>query len=205
MRIAESLLVTLRHPKLDITVPETILRACSPVLDGILRDAAVPEGDGNKILTIDDVEPDVLKMFVHVVTMNSYAPTDASLTTIGIAENAALLMPLIHKYDCKGLLARVQEAVNAKPLGPSIVAMCRYDMDPKWMAKETMDCAAKHLFGSTQKPGHDEMIEKYRRGLDGLSPAFVKDLLIHVLSDAELGTGSYIQGTVMKGLKFIPV
>ena len=60
MRIAESLLVTLRHPKLDITVPETILRACSPVLDGILRDAAVPEGDGNKILTIDDVKPKVL-------------------------------------------------------------------------------------------------------------------------------------------------
>ena len=198
MRMAESLLVTLRHPELDITVPETILRACSPVLDGILRDAAVPEGDGNKILTIDDVEPDVLKMFVHVVTMNSYAPTDASLTTIGIAENAALLMPLIHKYDCKGLLARVQEAVNAKPHGPSIVALCQYDMDPQWMAKETMNCAAKHLFGSRS-------IEKYRRGLDGLSPAFVKDLLIHVLSDAELGTGSYIQGTVMKGLKFIPV
>ena len=150
MRMAESLLITLRHPELDITVPETILRACSPVLDGILRDAAVPEGDGNKILTIDDVGPEVLQMFVDMVTMNSYAPTDASLTTIGIATNAALLMPLIHKYDCKGLLARVQEAVNAKPLGPSIVALCQYDMDPQWMAKETMKCAAKHLFGTHQ-------------------------------------------------------
>ena len=26
--MAESLLITLRHPELDITVPETILRAC---------------------------------------------------------------------------------------------------------------------------------------------------------------------------------
>ena len=183
------------------------------MLDGILRDAAVPEGDGNKILTIDDVEPEVLKMFVHMVTMNSYAPTDASLTMIGIARSAALLMPLIHKYDCKALLARVQEAVNAKPLGPSIVALCQYDMDPQWMAKETTECAAKHLFGTHQNSVYDGMIEKYRhgmigkyrRGLDGLSPAFVKDLLIHVLSDAELGTRSYIQGTVLKGLKFIPV
>ena len=60
------------------------------------------------------------------------------------------------------------------------------------------------IFKMIEKYRHG-MIEKYRRGLDGLSPAFVKDLLIHVLSDAELGTGSYIQGRVMKGLKFIPL
>tara|TARA_B100000513_G_scaffold184130_1_gene104532 strand:- start:787 stop:924 length:138 start_codon:yes stop_codon:yes gene_type:complete len=42
-------------------VPETILRACSPVLDGILRDASSPDDGCNKVLTIDDVEVEVLQ------------------------------------------------------------------------------------------------------------------------------------------------
>ena len=193
--------VTLRHPQHDdITVPEAILRLCSPVLDVILRDAAQPEECGNKILTIDDVKPEVLKAFVGMVTMNSYAPTDPTLTSAELAIRAPLLMPLIHKYDCKGFLSRLQEAVNAKPAGASIVAMCQYDMDSKWMQKETMHCVAVHLLGCAGNFYHSQsFIDKYKRGLDGLTPAFVQDLLIHVLTAATISNES----TSLSGLKYI--
>ena len=200
--------VTLRHPQDDdITVPEAILRLCSPVLDVILRDPAQPEEGGNKILTIDDVKPEVLKAFVGMVTMNSYAPTDPTLTSAELAKRAHLLMPLIHKYDCKGFLSRLQEAVNAKPAGASIVAMCQYDMDSKWMQKETMHCVAVHLLGCAGYEGNvysktiyaQNIINKYKRGLDGLTPAFVQDLLIHVLTAATISNES----TLLSGLKYI--
>ena len=119
--MAETQLVTLRHRKEDIIVPELILRACSPVLDGILRDTSPPDDGGNKLLTIDDVEVEALEIFVDMLTANSYAPTNisilAKLAAIGLrsaylATRVWLFMPLIHKYDCKGLLMHLQEAVN---------------------------------------------------------------------------------------------
>ena len=120
--MAASQLVTLRHEEEDITVPETILRACSPVLDGILRDTSPPDDGSNKVLTIDDVALWQLNYFVDMITASSYAPTNMSLwlddcSTPGyrsshLAALAGDLMPLIHKYDCKGLLMQLQEAVR---------------------------------------------------------------------------------------------
>ena len=151
--MAEAPLVVLRHPEKDITVPEEILMACSPVLGGILRDAAEPEEGGNKILTIDDVSLEALEAFVAMVTLSSYAPTDPTLTSADLAKKGELLMPLIHKYDCKGLLIRLQDAVNVKPAGRSIVAMLQnqYSMDSQWMSESALICLAEHLFG---KPSH---------------------------------------------------
>ena len=125
--MAESQLVTLRHADEDITVPETTLRSCSPVLDGILRDASPPDDGGNKVLTIDDVSLSVLRLFVDMITANSFAPTNmsslAKLRAAGfrseyLAYNSRLLMPLIHKYDCHGLLMQLQGAVHASLRNP---------------------------------------------------------------------------------------
>ena len=102
--MAETQLVTLRHRKEDIIVPELILRACSPVLDGILRDTSPPDDGGNKLLTIDDVEVETLEIFVDMLTANSYAPTNisilAKLAAIGLrsaylATRVWRFMPLI--------------------------------------------------------------------------------------------------------------
>ena len=115
--------MTLRHPEKDIIVPEPILRACSPVLDGILRDTSPPDDSGNKVLTIDDVQLRSLNIFVDMLTANSYAPTNHSmlanklsangLSSAHLASLVRQVMPLIHKYDCKGLLMQLQAAVNA--------------------------------------------------------------------------------------------
>ena len=185
--VVESTLVTLRHPEKDITVPETILRACSPVLDGILRDAAEPEEGGNKIITIDDVSLEVLEAFVGMVTMSSYAPTDISLTNDDLATSAELLMPLIHKYDCKGLLIGLQDAVNATPEVPSIFVMLQtqYGMDSRWMSKKALHCLARYLFGVDyyKNPAWRAQTTK---DLDELPASVLAYILTYVFSNAKI-------------------
>ena len=85
--MAETQLVTLRHLEKDIIVPEPILRACSPVLDGILRDTSPPDDGGNKVRTIDDVGLWELIFFVDMLTANSYAPTNMSWPLEKCAKN----------------------------------------------------------------------------------------------------------------------
>ena len=197
--MAETQLVTLRHRKEDIIVPELILRACSPVLDGILRDTSPPDDGGNKVLTIDDVELWVLNYFVDMLTANSYAPTNMSLglekckkhgvRSAHLAAHAGDLMPLIHKYDCKGLLMQLQEAVRDTlrnldfhscfeektgkqiclfdKLGQSIATMLRYDTEDtsQWMTASTMNCLAAHLSSGHRK---DEYAQMCRAKLDSV-------------------------------------
>ena len=143
--MAESLTVTLLHPKEVITVPETILRACSPVLDVILRDTALPQFGGSKILTIDDVRIEQLRAFVDMISMHSYAPTWHYLpcddinnhlelptsglpTTRDLAVAASLIIPLVHKYDCKGLCMRLQAAVNEQPYTGRPLSPCSHTL-----------------------------------------------------------------------------
>ena len=183
--MAEAPLVVLRHPEKDITVAEDILTACSPVLGGILRDAAEPEEGGNKILTIDDVSLEALEAFVGMVTLSSYAPTDPMLKTEKIVKQAKLLMPLIHKYDCKGLLIRLQEAVDLKPEVPSILAVLEYETDSDWMQANSLACLAAHLFRnrnswSLNAANSNKII------LEGLPQSVVVSLLIHIMDRAKL-------------------
>ena len=227
---AERQLVTLRHPEKDITVPETILRACSPVLDGILTDASPPDDGGNKVLTIDNVKLLILEIFVDMITANSYTPTNMSswlaectangLRSACLATLAWLLMPLIHKYDCKGLFKQVQEAVHdslrnldsqrkyvevmtAKPvclfgaIGQSIATILTYDTEDtsQLMTASTMNCLAAHLSADYED---DDYAEVCRAKLDELPPAVVADILVHVLTKAPLvGEG----GTELQGAK----
>ena len=186
--MAETQLVTLRHPEKDIIVPEPILRACSPVLDGILRDTSPPDDGGNKVLTIDDVGLWELIFFVDMLTANSYAPTNMSwplekckkhgVRSAHLAAAAGLLMPLIHKYDCKGLVMQLQKAVHEslrKPhsqlffqhigltiqsfynaSGRSIATMLAYDTEDssQWMTASTMKRLAAYCISSND--GKDE-------------------------------------------------
>ena len=186
--MAEAPLVVLRHPEKDITVPEEILMACSPVLGGILRDAAEPEEGGNKILTIDDVSLEALEAFVGQVTINSYAPTDISLTIDDLAKSAELLMPLIHKYDCKGLLIRLHEAVNSKPEKTSIFAILEYETDSDWMRPDSLDCLAANAFKKKWLDLYKQSSDIDEEILEGLPPSVLVRLLVHMVTKATLGS-----------------
>ena len=128
-----------------------------------------------------------MEAFVGLVTLSSYAPTDISLTNDDLAKSAESLMPLIHKYDCKGLLIRLQESVNATPEGPSIVAMLQtqYGMDSRWMSKKALHCLARYLFSVDyyEKAARREQTTKE---LDGLPASVLAYILTYVFSDATI-------------------
>ena len=161
--------------------------ACSPVLGGILRDAAEPEEGGNKILTIDDVSLEALEAFVAMVTLSSYAPTDPTLTSADLAKKGELLMPLIHKYDCKGLLMRLQDAVNVEPEGPTIVVMLQtqYGMDSRWMSEAALHCLARYLFGVDYHRNAARR-EQTTKELDGLPASVLASILTYVFLNAKI-------------------
>jgi len=189
-------LVTLRHPEKDIT----ILRACSPVLDGILRDASPPDDGGNKVLTIDDVCLEGLTIFVDMITASLYAPTNlsrlaedsaAGFRSQFLAFHTELLMPLIHKYNCQGLLIQLQAAVNAAcsgltendildglidGLGESIATMLGYDTEDtaQWMTASTMRCFAAYSIDHTKD---DYVLQLVRATLYELPPAIIDKLI----------------------------
>ena len=71
-------------------MPETTLRSCSPVLDGIVRDTSPPDDGGNKVLTIDDVELAVLNIFVDMLTANSSAPTNIEHVGVGKVQSSGI-------------------------------------------------------------------------------------------------------------------
>ena len=233
---AERQLVTLRHPEKDITLPEMTLRACSPVLDGILRDASPPDDGGNKVLTwqkvltIDDVCLDNLRIFVDMITANSYAPTNMSdLATYSaagfrsefLAYHTDFFMPLIHKYDCQGLLIQLQESVNATcsgltdedffdglaesdffdGVGKSIASMRRYDTEDasQWMTASTLHWLAAYLSVDHNK---DDYAHLCRAKLDGL-PSDILDELRALESVAPRRKYPLIRkgGTELRGAK----
>ena len=175
----EAPMVTLRHPDEDFAVPEAILMSCSPVLDYILRDTTAEPDEENKILTIDHVRLEELEAFVGMMTMNSYAPTDPTLTSADLAKRPELLMPLIHKYDCKGLLIRLQEAVNLRPEVSSILTILEYEAEADWMEKNALDCLAVHVFPFHRSTRAKEILE-------GLPPSVLVRLLVHVVEEAML-------------------
>lgn len=201
-------LVTFRHPEQDVTAPETTLRSTSLVLDGILRDTASPEGGGNKILSCAGVSLEQVTAFVALATMSSYSPTDPTLTATRLAYTAEQFIPLVHMYDCKGLLNLLTEEVNHRPYGPSIVAILKYDSDSQWMRTTTLHCLAAFLFSNTvsnMRAGADEMTFKasYRDKIDVLPDSVVRDLLLYVLVEAKLApVGGTVELTGPKGVLF---
>ena len=123
-------------------------------------------------------------------------------------------MPLIHKYDCQGLLMQLQEAVHASlrnpnaqrfyeaaqrslkvgripiesfldALGSCIATMLKYDTEDS--SQWMTDCTMNCLAAHLSE-GHtrDDYAQLCRAKLDGLPRAVVADLLVHVFTKAPL-------------------
>ena len=128
--------VTIRVAGTDVTVRSAILMNCSPVLEGILRD-----GDPHQppVISMDDVDIDAVNSFVKLASMLSHEAEGV----IPIGQIAAMtpgMMPLVHKYDAKGMLNLLKSAVDAVPVAEHVMAIVKHSSDAdgiEWMTEKT--------------------------------------------------------------------
>ena len=146
----EDEMVTLKHAKKEWSVRAIVLRNCSVVLNGILRDA---DQSQPKILSVEDMSVDNVETFLSLATMISYDrdPDDLYGEVLEMAEISRLApyaMPLVDKYDCKFLLKLLQAAQNLHPDVNGILAIIKHDeRSLDWMSDAVKGCLLKHTFG----------------------------------------------------------
>lgn len=88
----ENDLVVVKHPEKEWTVRCVILRACSAVLDGILRDSDPKQP---KVLNTEDVSVENVETFLSLATMTSHDRSDGVLTVSDLSRMTVSAMPLV--------------------------------------------------------------------------------------------------------------
>lgn len=146
--------VTVTHPEKRWIVRSVTLRSCSAVLDRQLRDDPAKP----KILDMGHTAVESIDAFIHLATMLSH-DSSGLLKPSEIAGMAATVIPLVHKYDCKGLLMVLQNALNMHPYADGILAVFEYagDSSWEWIGDGAKKCLARTLIApdakSTCMPG----------------------------------------------------
>ena len=146
--------VIVTHPEKRWTVRSVALRSCSAVLDRQLRDDPAKP----KILDMGYTTVESIDAFIHLATMLSH-DSSGLLKPSEIAAMAATVIPLVHKYDCKGLLMVLQNALNVHPYVDGILAVFEYagDSSWEWIGEGAKKCLVRTLIApdarSTCMPG----------------------------------------------------
>lgn len=141
-------IVTIRVDDTDVAVRSVVLMSCSPVLEGILRDG---DPEQPRVITMDDADVDAVKAFVELASMLSHDAEDVRCMGY-IAGLAAQVMPLVHKYDAKGMLNVLKSAINADPKVEHVMAIVKHASDAdgiEWMAEKTKATLMKDLSSQT--------------------------------------------------------
>jgi hypothetical protein len=102
------------------------LCACSPVLEGILAES---RSETERLVRMDDVKPETVAAFVRLVQLTDHSHSEERPTSKELAESTRIVMPLVHKYDCGGLLRILQAALREYPNVDGVEAMMEYDPD----------------------------------------------------------------------------
>ena len=180
--------VILRHAEKDFAVRGSVLRCHSSVFDGILADGA-PTEEG-MVLTIDGVSKEAVGTFVDLL---SYLSHDDCIHELGcelddddIVDHAEVIMPMVHKYDAKGLLRIIHSAVNAKPKEAVILAILKHDDSVDWMTVATKQFLVKKIFEDTRDSTYEPTTTPAYQKLDALPRSALQALLWHVMVDAQL-------------------
>ena len=187
-------IVQVRAPSGElVSIDGVILRACSPVLDGILGD-----GDASQpqIIDMSDAESDEsLTLFLQLASLTSHKYGGEPWTAEQTAENAPSVMPLIHKYDAKGLLAIVQQGVNEYPSSESLQALIKYrgseDDDGSWISTDALDFLLRDMSWK-QQPRRRTPFDEQDATLKELPTPLLRRLLLHVLNDHRFRIEKYL-------------
>ena len=129
-------MVVVRHVDGDIEVPSVVLESCSSVFQEMLR---ATQSDSEQIVSILDHDAKSVELFVQVATMNTHHATTV-LSCKELANSAASIMPLVHKYNCAGMRVALQNALNENPNKYGLLEVLKlqeHDEQP-WLSKRAM-------------------------------------------------------------------
>lgn len=174
--------VIVRNSETEWTVRSCVLCNCSEVLEKFLRDGAgTQEG---KVLTMRDSTTNEVDCFLWLASSLSYdCDQEVQCTTQWVAEKTPEIMPLVHKYDARGLLKVVHHAVNEHPVMDAILSILKHDECCSWMKQGTLkycienacQVSAKHRFASNLRSEKEKSIHSF---LDSLPNTLVKRLFV---------------------------
>lgn len=137
-------IVTLKHGSKEWQIRAAVLCACSSVLSAILLDS---DPEGLKELTMDDVQKESVDVFLALASSISH-DTDSDFPSVQeLAKQTRAAMPLVHKYDCRGLLKMLQSAQNQQPDVDGIMAIIEHEPAVvDWLGEKAKTALIAHLF-----------------------------------------------------------
>ena len=161
----------------------SVLCACSPVFESILMNS---DPSKPKNVAIDDVEVPGVHDFLQLASLTSYemhSRQSGIPSSEKISQMTVSVMPLVHKYDCHGLLRMVQHAQNEHPTFEGISAIMTHEPESaEWIQNHAMERlilylrnASKHHKSSIYPGGNTARV------VDELPEKLARRVLIHML------------------------
>ena len=145
--------IVIRASDGEMATRATVLKNCSSVLEGILNDGTAPH-----VISMSDATIAAVNSFVNVAMITSHE-TGHAVDLHEIVKVAPDIMPLVHKYDAKGVLNLVKLAVNV-PItcfpyehltAEGALAVLKHDVDGdgdiEWMEVQTRVVLLKYFCG----------------------------------------------------------
>lgn len=133
--------------KREWRVPQSVLCNASPVLDYLLRETACDTDV--KTIRVTDATEKQTAAFMKVVSFAGRCDDKEPLLSVReLADITEEAMPLVHKYDCSGIVRILKMALNKEPCSKGISAIVKYEesVDPEWLSDE----ALRHLLRNEQ-------------------------------------------------------
>eukprot|EP00966_Prymnesium_polylepis_P299598 6923321-Prymnesium_polylepis.1 len=173
-------MVTLKHGSKEWKTRSTILCTCSSVLNTILLDSDPEE---LKEMHLDDVHEENVDAFLTLASSTSHDKDSRFPTVQELAAMTCHAMPLVHKYDCNGLLKMLQSAQNQHPNVDGIMAILEHEPDAvEWLGVKAQNALTAHLFQTHRSDKRFERqvcVDK----MASMSPALLRLLFVHTMLD----------------------
>ena len=147
---ADGEVILLRASDGECVVREAVLSNCSSILEGILRDGEKSDNKNGspRVIAMDDADLPAVRAFLKVATMLSH-DSDEVIEMQQVALLVPMIMPLVHKWDARGMMNLSKAAVNASPDPEAALAILTHDLESNgstaWMQKEVKFKLIRHL------------------------------------------------------------
>ena len=156
-------------------VDRIVIAACSPVLG-----YALEFDDDDPALTIPNTSCEALRAFLRLATSNTHLATEP-LTPQDVADMVVLVVPLVHKYDCAGLLWQLKQSMCEHPHVEGILAIAEaYEDDAgAWLSPKALAYLNMSIFqdwGANETASMSTIQRLQKR------PAILGRLFVHAMT-----------------------